>query len=99
MNDQNLKSYRLRRHPREEGPSPLSSKQEIIEKLDTGNTGTTATVTSKVKIGKQRWKIMKDTLTVGTWNVQTLWVTRKLELLRNEMKRFRFDVIGISEVR
>ncbi|CAF4238801.1 unnamed protein product [Rotaria socialis] len=73
MNDQNLKSYRLRRHPREEGPSPLSSKQEIIEKLDTGNTGTTATVTSKVKIGKQRWKIMKDTLTVGTWNVQTLW--------------------------
>ncbi|CAM4865120.1 unnamed protein product [Rotaria socialis] len=42
---------------------------------------------------------MKDTLTMGTWNVQTLWVTGKLELLRNEIKRFRFDVIGISEVR
>ncbi|CAF3327901.1 unnamed protein product [Rotaria socialis] len=40
----------------------------------------------------------KDTLTVGTWNVQTLWTTGKLELLRNEMKRFRFDVIGLSEV-
>ncbi|CAF3536249.1 unnamed protein product [Rotaria socialis] len=36
---------------------------------------------------------------MGTWNVQTLWVTGKLELLRNEIKRFRFDVIGISEVR
>lgn len=28
-----------------------------------------------------------------------LWTTGKLELLRNEMKHFIFDVIGISEVR
>ncbi|CAF1667422.1 unnamed protein product, partial [Adineta ricciae] len=38
-------------------------------------------------------------LTVGTWNVQTLWAAGKLELLRNEMKRFTYDIIGISEVR
>ena len=38
-------------------------------------------------------------MTVGTWNVQTLWATGKLELLRNEMKRFRYDILGISEVR
>jgi exonuclease III len=31
--------------------------------------------------------------------VQTLWATGKLELLRNEMKRFSYDIIGISEVR
>lgn len=38
-------------------------------------------------------------MTVGTWNVQTLWAARKLELLRNEMKRFKYDILGISEVR
>ncbi|CAF2950512.1 unnamed protein product, partial [Rotaria sp. Silwood2] len=43
--------------------------------------------------------ITKDIFTVGTWNVKTLWATGKLELLRNEMKRYKYDVIGISEVR
>ncbi|CAF3081499.1 unnamed protein product [Rotaria sp. Silwood2] len=33
------------------------------------------------------------------WNVQTLWAAGKLELLGNEMKQYRYDVIGISEVR
>ncbi len=42
---------------------------------------------------------LECTLTVGTWNVQTLWAAGKLKLLRNEMKRFRYDIIGISEVR
>ena len=47
----------------------------------------------------EKLKITKNTLTVGTWNVQTLWATGKLELLRNEIKRFRYDIVGISEVR
>ena len=47
----------------------------------------------------QKLTLAKNTLTVGTWNVQTLWAAGKLELLRNEMKRFRYDIIGISEVR
>ena len=47
----------------------------------------------------QKLKLAKNTLTVGTWNVQTLWAAGKLELLRNEMKRFKYDIIGISEVR
>ncbi|CAF1392297.1 unnamed protein product [Adineta steineri] len=38
-------------------------------------------------------------VTVGTWNVRTLWAAGKLELLRNEMKRYKYDIIGISEVR
>ncbi|CAF4292942.1 unnamed protein product [Rotaria magnacalcarata] len=107
--DDNQKPYRLGRRPGEQGPRPLSSNQDRIEKLATGKTGTTtrqivanktaAAVTSNVKIGQQQWKITKDPLTVGTWNAQTLWATGKLELLRNEMKCFRFDVIGISEVR
>jgi hypothetical protein len=47
----------------------------------------------------QKLTLAKNTLTVGTWNVQTLWATGKLELLRNEMKRFKYDIVGISEVR
>ena len=47
----------------------------------------------------EKLKKAKNTLTVGTWNVQTLWTTGKLELLRNEMKRFRYDIVDSSEVR
>ena len=32
-------------------------------------------------------------------DVQTLRTTGKLELFRNEMKRFRYDIVGISKVR
>jgi exonuclease III len=85
--------------------------QGRVEKLATGKTetekmtGTKNTMkgervtTTKINDSTQRLKITKDTFTVGTWNVQTLWAPGKLELLRNEMKRFRFDVVGISEVR
>ncbi|CAF2073780.1 unnamed protein product [Rotaria magnacalcarata] len=90
--DDNRKLYRLGRRPGEQGPQTTTTGQIITNK-------TTVAITSNVEIGQQQWKITKDTLTVGTWNVQTLWTTGKLELLRNEMKRFRFDVIGISEVR
>jgi hypothetical protein len=69
----------------------------------TTTTATTATATatapSSKTIGTQRLKITKDIFTVGTWNVRTLWATGKLELLRNEMKRYKYDVIGVSEVR
>ena len=41
----------------------------------------------------------KDIFTVGTWSVRTLWAAGKLELLRNEMKRYKHDVVGITEVR
>ena len=44
-------------------------------------------------------KLVNNVVTVGTWNVHTLWATGKLELLRHGMKRFRYDIIGISEVR
>jgi hypothetical protein len=90
MSEVRRKPYRLGRRPGEQGPRPLLSNQGRVEKLDTGKptTGTT-----------DRMKLVKETLTVGTWNVQTLWATGKLELLRNEMKRFRYDILGISEVR
>ena len=73
------------------GSRPLLSDRGTIEKLATGKS-TSMKATEKLKIAK-------NTLTVGTWNVQILWTTGKLELLRNEMKRFRYDILGISEVR
>ncbi|CAF3342699.1 unnamed protein product [Rotaria socialis] len=107
--DENGKPYRLGRHSGEQGPRPPSINQNRIEKLAIGKTGTTAgqiitnkttaVVTPNVKIGQQQWKITKNTFIVGAWNVRRLWATGKLELLRNEMKRFKFDVIGISGVR
>ncbi|CAF0796496.1 unnamed protein product [Didymodactylos carnosus] len=51
------------------------------------------------RLGRRPVKQGPRPLLIGTWNVQTLWAAGKLELLRNEMKRFRYDVIGISEVR
>ncbi|CAF1545778.1 unnamed protein product [Rotaria sordida] len=57
---------------------------------------TTTTANSHVS---NKLKLTKRIFTVGTWNVRTLWATGKLELLRNEMKHYRYDIIGISEVR
>jgi hypothetical protein len=85
-------SYRLGRRPGKQGPRPLPSDQGRVEKLATGKNSYTTKNTQKLKLAK-------NTLTVGTWNVQTLWAAGKLELLRHEMKRFRYDIIGISEVR
>ena len=46
----------------------------------------------------RKLKLVKDVLIVGRRNIQTLGATRKLELLRREMGRFRYDIIGIPEV-
>ncbi|CAM4795156.1 unnamed protein product [Rotaria magnacalcarata] len=107
MNGYNQTPYRLGRRPGKQGPRPLPGNQGRVEKLATGKTDVmtrtkdtnrgTGVTTIKTNDGAQRLKITKDIFTVGTWNVQTLWTTGKLELLRNEMKRFRFDVVGISE--
>ena len=97
MNVFNTNPYRLGRRPGQQGPRPLSSNQDRVEKLNTGkNDDVNTTCTTK---NTQRLKLAKNILTVGTWNVQTLWAAGKLELLRNEMKRFRYDIVGISEVR
>ena len=70
---------------------PLLDDQDRGEKLATGKS-TSMKATEKLKI-------VKNILTIGTWNVQIRWATGKLELLRNEMKRFRYYIVGISEVR
>jgi hypothetical protein len=95
MNDHNTNPYWLECRPEKQGPRPLPSDQSRVEKLATRKHLNTKYTTGNT----QRLKLVKNTLTVGTWNVQTLWAAGKLELLRNEMKRFGYDIIGISEVR
>ncbi|KAI5692524.1 hypothetical protein M8J77_008381, partial [Diaphorina citri] len=41
----------------------------------------------------------KNTRRIGTWNVNTLLQTGKLENLKLEMKRQNIDILGISEMR
>ena len=107
MNTNSRNTCRLGRRPVKQGPRSLLDDQGRVEKLATGSRpllGNQGRI-EKLATGKstsmkatEKLKIAKNTLTVGTWNVQTLWTTGKLELLRNEMKRFRYDIVGISEV-
>lgn len=39
----------------------------------------------------------KSILTIGCWNVRTLHTTGATALLMHELKKFRWDIIGISE--
>ena len=41
----------------------------------------------------------KGSLTVGTWNVRSLFQAGKYEILKREMDNYRYDVIGICETR
>ncbi len=41
----------------------------------------------------------RDNITIGTWNVRTLRPEGKLEELQYELERYRWHVIGLSEVR
>ena len=38
-------------------------------------------------------------LTVETRNVRTMWAPGKLKLLENEMEKYRFDILGLAEMR
>lgn len=76
--------YRLGRRPGEQGPRTHSRNQGWIDKFNTG--------TSKIKIARQNMKI-------GTWNVRTLREDGQYELLREEMKPYECDILGISEMR
>jgi len=35
---------------------------------------------------------------IGTWNIQTLNIPSKLELLRNEMIPYDCDILGLAEM-
>ena len=49
--------------------------------------------------GKRRIKLLSKETTIGTWNVRTLQSCGKLEELEHELKGYRWDILGLSEVR
>ena len=51
------------------------------------------------KLATRPMKPVKKKLTVGTWNVRTLYAVGKLDLLKKEMKKYEWDLLGLSEVR
>ncbi|XP_076438257.1 uncharacterized protein LOC143277357 [Babylonia areolata] len=68
---------------------------------------TTARPIDSLQGGSDKWatgvrntiKLPTQCTTIGTWNVRTLYACGKLHELTHELKRYRWDVIGLSEVR
>ena len=51
------------------------------------------------KLATRPMKSVKEKLTVGTWNVRTIYAAGKLDRLREEMKNYQWDILGLSKVR
>ena len=43
--------------------------------------------------------MVKDTTTIGTWNVRTLQQSGKMGVLVEEMNHFNWSILGVSEMR
>lgn len=67
-----------------------ASHQGGSDKLDTGVIKTQP---------KNALKMTSTSITIGTWNVRTLYAQGKVHELTHELKRYRWDVIGLSETR
>ena len=48
---------------------------------------------------KMKLKIAKQEVTIGTWNVRTLHAKGKLSELEYEMQRYKWNILGITEMR
>jgi len=79
----NEKTCRLGRRPVNQGLRYQLSNRGLVDKSAT----------------ERKLKPCAHMLTVGTWNVPTMWAPGKLELLENEMKRYRFYILGLAEIR
>ena len=44
-------------------------------------------------------KLPKEGTTLGTWNVRTLYQCGKVKELTHELERYKWDIIGLAEVR
>ena len=44
-------------------------------------------------------RLPKTITSIGTWNVRTLNRTGKIKELTNELSRYKWDIVGLSETR
>lgn len=45
------------------------------------------------------YRLPKEAITIGTWNVRTLYQCGKVEELEHELKHYHWDIVGLGEVR
>ena len=54
---------------------------------------------TEAKEPRKTFKLTSEAANIGTWNVRTLYACGKPIELENELKRYRWDIIGLAEVR
>ena len=79
-------------HPIPHRSSPGSKRTApSVPHQDGGEKYATGVTTSKIHV--------RNNITIGTWNVRTLRMAGKLEELSYEMSRYRWNILGLCEVR
>ena len=86
----------------------MSMKKRINTIPDRSRPGlpTTARPVGAIQDGRDKYatgantiKLPSQATTIGTWNVRTLYACGRLQELIHELKRYQWDIIGLSEVR
>ena len=70
---------------------PIGANQDGCDKFSTGRANKITTCDN------DNLKLPKSIITIGTWNVRILRRCVKLEELTNELKQYRYDIIGLAE--
>ena len=79
--------------PRIKKTTASPTTQGGVEKCATGGVG------RREEEKELNIKVTKQEITIGTWNVRTLNVLGKPEQLDHEMRRYRWAVLGLAELR
>ena len=87
----------------------MREKKQVITKPDRPRPGLSTTALSilqhqdgsdKLDTGAHPTiKLPSKNVTIGTWNVRTLYACGKINELEHELKEYNWDIIGLSEVR
>ncbi|XP_068734478.1 uncharacterized protein [Montipora capricornis] len=77
--------------PARRTPGQTSSAPAVIHRNTGEKSNTSERITDRFR--------SKDKITFGTWNVETLWRDGRLGELCHELKHYKWNVIGLSEVR
>ena len=71
---------------------PICTNQDKNNKLTTGRANKRATLINR------NHKLHLSIISTGTWNIRTLRRCGKLEEPTNELKRYRWDIIGMAKI-
>ena len=78
---------------------PGSTTPALSIKVNQGGSGKLATGDKNHSQKEGKINLLKHTMTTGTWNVRTLYAAGKLKELCHEMSRYKWNVLGLAEVR